>query len=170
YGRSDNPLFVPETIPSPVHAKYIYAVLARGGIGVSPFGRDDNGRGSPDSTIAARLARVGQEYRTLAPMMRELAKWAFEGKITAVVEGEDHGQQTIDLGSWQAIVNFGGFGRGESLPPNAQPVGKMMIVRLSDDKFIAIGTHSRITFKPAGKSRPWQYLKVEEGHFENGTF
>jgi hypothetical protein len=103
-------------------------------------------------------------------MMRELAKWAFEGKITSVVEGEDHGQQTIDLGSWQAIVNFGGFGRGESLPPNAQPVGKMMIVRLSDDKFIAIGTHSRITFKPAGKSRPWQYLKVEEGHFENGTF
>lgn len=172
YGRSDNPLFVPETIPSRVHAKYIYSVLARGGIGFSPFGIDDNGRDSPDSVIAARLAAVGQEYRTLAPMMRELAKWAFEGKITSVVEDEDHGQQTIDLGSWQAIVKFGGFGRGDGLPANPQPVGKMMIVRLSEDKFIAIGTHSRITFKPIGKNsgRPWQYLKVEEGHFENGMF
>jgi len=172
YGRSDNPLFVPETIPSRVHAKYIYSVLARGGIGFSPFGIDDNGRDSPDSVIAARLAAVGQEYRTLAPMMRELAKWAFEGKITSVVEDEDHGQQTIDLGSWQAIVKFGGFGRGDGLPPNPQPAGKMMIVRLSKDKFIAIGTHSRITFKPVGKDsgRPWQYLKVEEGHFENGMF
>jgi hypothetical protein len=172
YGRSDNPLFVPETIPGAVYAKYIYAVLAHGGIGFSPFGIDDNGRDSPDSVITARLTPVGEEYRTLAPMMRELAKWAFEGKITAVVEDENHGPQTIDLGNWQATVNFGGFGRGEDLPPNAQPVGKMMIIRLSEDKFIAIGTHSRITFKPTGKSsgRPWQYLKVEEGHFENGIF
>jgi len=172
YGRNDNPLFVPETIPSAVYAKYIYAVLAHGGIGFSPFGIDDNGEGSPDPVIAARLAPVGQEYRTLAPMMRELAKWAFEGKITSVVEDEDHRQQTIDLGNWQAIVKFGGFGRGDGLPPNPQPVGKMMIVQLSENKFIAIGTHSRITFKPMGKSsgRPWQYLKVEEGHFENGMF
>jgi hypothetical protein len=172
YGRSDNPLFVPETIPGAVYAKYIYAVLARGGIGFSPFGIDDNGRGSADSVIAARLAPLGEEYRTLTPMMRELAKWAFEGKITAVVEGEDHGQQTIDLGSWQAIVHFGREGRGEGLPPNAQPVGKMMIVQLSEDKFITIGTHARITFKPAGPGagRPWQYLKVEEGHFDNGIF
>src|SRR5207247_1160774 len=132
----------------------------------------DNGRGSPDSVISARLRPVGQEYFALAPMMRELAQWAFERKIKSVVEGEDNAQQTIDLGNWQAIVIFGGFGRGTAPPPNLQPVGKMMIVKLSDDKFIAIGTHSRITFKPAGKNsgKPWQYLKVEEGHFENGIF
>jgi hypothetical protein len=172
YGRNDNPLFVPEIISSPVYAKYIYEVIARGGIGFSPFGIDDNGRDSPDSVIAARLRPVGQEYFALAPMMRELAQWTFEGKIKSVVEGEDNAQQTIDLGNWQAIVIFGGFGRGTAPPPNLQPVGKMMIVKLSYDKFIAIGTHSRITFKPTGKNsgKPWQYLKVEEGHFENGIF
>lgn len=171
YGRSDNSLFVPETIASPVHAKYIYEVIARGGIGFSPFGIDDNGRGSPDSLIAAYLQPVGQEYLALTPMMRELAQWAFEGKIKSVVEGEDHAQQIIDLGNWQANVTFGGFGRG-TLSPSPQPVGKMMIAQLSEDKFIAIGTHSRITFKPTGKNsgRPWQYLKVEEGYFENGVF
>jgi hypothetical protein len=171
YGRSDNPLFVPETISSPVQAKYIYEVLARGGIGFSPFGIDDNGRGSADSVVAAQLRPIGQEYVTLAPMMRELARWAFEGKIRSVTEGEDHAQRTIDLGNWQALVTFGGFGRGTT-PPNPQPVGKMMIVQLSDDKFIAIGTDARLTFKPTGRNsgKPWQYLKVEEGHFENDVF
>jgi hypothetical protein len=172
YGRSDNPLFVPETISSSTQAKYIYEVIARGGIGFSPFGIDDNGRGSPDSVITARLHPIAQEYRALAPMMRELAQWTFEGKIKSVVEGEDHAKQTIDLGNWQAMVSFGGFGWGNALPANPQPVGKMMMVQLTDDKFIAIGTHARITFAPTGKNadKPWQYLKVEEGHFEKGVF
>lgn len=172
YGRSDNPLFVPETIASPTHVKYMYEVIARGGIGFSPFGIDDNGRGSHDSVITAHLRPVGQEYLALTPMMRELAQWAFEGKIKSVVEGEDHARQTIDLGNWQAIVTFGGPGRGNDLPVNPQPVGKMMIVQLQDDKFISIGTHARITFKPAGKNagKPWQYLEVQEGHFEKGVF
>jgi hypothetical protein len=114
---------------------------------------------------------IGQEYLTLGPMMRDLAQWAFEGKIRSVVEGEDHVQQTIDLGNWQAIVRFGGFGR-ELLPPNLQAIGKVMIVQLSDDKFIAIGTNARLMFKPAGKNsgKPWQYLEVDEGQFEKGSF
>ena len=171
YGRTDNPLFVPETISSPTHAKYMYEVLARGGIGFSPFGIDDNGQGSPDSVINAHLRPVGQEYLVLAPMMRELAQWAFEGKIRSAVEGEDHAKQTIDLGNWQAVLTFGGFGR-ENAPSNSQPVGKMMIVQLSNDQFIAIGTHTRITFRPTGQhaGKPWQYLKVEEGYFEKGMF
>jgi hypothetical protein len=172
YGRNDNPLFVPETIASPVHAKYIYEVIARGGIGYSPFGIDDNGRGSPDSVIAARLKPVGQEYQALGQMMRPLAQWGFEGKIKTVIEGEDHKEQTIDLGNWQAVVIFGGMGRGSAPPPNQQALGKMMVVQLSDNKFISVGTHARITFKSTGKysGRPWQYLKVEEGNFENGKF
>ena len=118
-----------------------------------------------------RLGPLGQEYLTFAPMMREVAQWAFEGKIETVVEAEDHASQTIDLDNWKAIINFGGSGRG-SAPVNSQPVGKMMIVQFPDDKFIVIGTHSRITFQPTGKNagKPWQYLKVEEGYFDNGVF
>jgi hypothetical protein len=171
YGRSDNPLFVPETISSAVHAKYLYAVMARGGIGFSPFGIDDNGRDSPDSVLAAHWRPVGQEYRALVPMMPQLAQWAFEGRIRSVVEDEDHAPQTIELGDWQATVTFGGFGR-PTLPPNPQAVGKLMIVQLSADTFIAVGTHSRVTFQPTGRNsgKPWQYLKVEEGRFDNGVF
>jgi len=171
YDRPDNPLFIPETGSSAEYAKFIYEVLARGGIGFSPFGIDDNGQGAPEAEIEERLAPVAKEYAMAGPMMRELAKWGFEGKIKAVEEREDHAAQTIDLGSWQATVSFGASGR-RSEQANSQPIGKAMIVQLGENEFFLIGTLCHFTFKPLGanEGKAWQYLKVEEGRFENGVF
>ena len=172
YGRSDNALFVPEAALSTVNAKYLYEVIARSGIGFSPFGIDDNGRQAADSAVAARLLPFAQEYAMATPIMKELAQWGFEGKIRAVVEGDSAAEQTVDLGAWQAVVSFGGEGRGNTAPPNAKPTGKAMIIQLEENKFILIGTLCHFTFRPAGinAGRAWQYLKVEEGHYENGSF
>ena len=103
--------------------------------------------------------------------MRQLAQWAFEGKIKAVTELEDHAQQTIDLGAWQAIVSFGTY-RENKVDTNAKPLGKLMIVQLSRDKFMVMGALCHITFKPLGENigRAWQYIKVEEGTYINGSF
>ena len=171
YDRPDNPLFIPETGSSAEYAKFIYEVLARGGIGFSPFGIDDNGQGATEAEIEERLAPIAQEYAMAGPMMRELAKWGFEGKIKAVEEREDHAAQTIDLGSWQATVSFGASGR-RSEQANSQPIGKAMIVQLGENEFFLIGTLCHFTFKPLGanEGKAWQYLKVEEGRFENGVF
>jgi hypothetical protein len=171
YDRSDNALFVPETGSSAEYAKYIYEVIARGGIGFSPFGIDVNGQGIGEDELAARLAPVAQEYAMAGTMMRELAKWGFDGKIKAVVEREDHAAQTIDLGMWQAIVTFSAAG-GRSAQTNTSPIGKAMVVQLGENEFVLIGTLCRFTFKPAGANagKAWQYLKVEEGHYENGAF
>jgi hypothetical protein len=171
YDRPDNPLFVPETGSSQEYSRFMYDVFARGGLGFSPFGIDDNGQGASEAEITARLAPITQEYAMFSPMMREIAKWGFEGKIKAVVEREDHATQTIDLGNWQAIVTFGPGG-GRSSQPNARPIGKAMVVQLNDNEFVLIGTLCRFTFKPAGANagKAWQYLKVEEGKYENGAF
>jgi hypothetical protein len=171
YDRPDNPLFVPEAALSPDRAKYLYTVIAHGGLGFSPFGIDDNGRGATEAEIAERLAPFATEYAMAAPMMRELAKWGFEGKIKAVVEQENQAEQTIDLGAWQAVVSFG-VGRGDALRINTQPTGKAMIVQLNENRFILIGTLCRISFHPVGNNsgKAWQYLKVEEGRYENGAF
>jgi len=171
YDRPDNPLFVPETGSSAEYARFIYEVLARGGIGFSPFGIDDNGQGATEAEIEERLAPIAQEYAMASPMIRELAKWGFEGKIKAVEEREDHAAQTIDLGSWQATVSFGASGR-RSEQANSQPIGKAMIVQLGENEFFLIGTLCHFTFKPLGanEGKAWQYLKVEEGRFENGVF
>ncbi|HZX58755.1 MAG TPA: DUF5597 domain-containing protein, partial [Mucilaginibacter sp.] len=172
YDRPDNPLFVPEAALIPENAKYLYEVIAHGGIGFSPFGIDDNGSGATSEKIAEHLAPFAQEYEMAAPMMRELAEWSFEGKIKAVVEHDDHAEQTIDLGAWQVVVSFGGDGRGNAAPVYNQATGKLMVVKVDENKFILIGTRCHITFKPTGNNtgKAWQYLKVEEGHFENGVF
>ncbi|MEP7110679.1 MAG: DUF5597 domain-containing protein [Ferruginibacter sp.] len=172
YSRSDNALFVPEAGLSVDKVKYFYEVIARGGIGFSPFGIDDNGGGRTSAEMTERLAPFAKEYAMAAPMMRELAQWGFDGKIKAVVEQEDFASQTIDLGSWKAMVSFGGNGRGNAAPINTRPTGKMMIVQLEENKLILIGTGCHITFEPGGKNtgRAWQYGTVEEGKYENGKF
>jgi len=170
YNRPDNTLFVPEIALNPDNSKYLYEVVARGGIGFSPFGIDDNLVKGNTAETTARLSAFSQEYIALAPMMRELGQWSFEGKISAAVEHDDHAEQTINLGKWQATVSFGGKGNNEQV--NDRTNGKIMIVQLDENKFILIGTHCHITFKPIGNNagRAWQYLKVEEGVYKKGVF
>ena len=100
-----------------------------------------------------------------------MAKWSFDGKIKAVVEHEDHADQTIDLGAWQAAVSFGTRRGGESFP-NKEPHGKMMIVQFGENQFMLIGSLCQVTFRPTDKNngKAWQYLKVEEGSYHNGLF
>jgi len=171
YARVDNPLFVPEIGSSPDYVRYFYSVLANGGIGFSPFGIDDNGNGEKKEETEVRLASIAKEYAMATPMMRELAKWSFEGKIKSVVEREDHAEQTIDLGSWQVTVTFGAA-RRSAVQANAKPISKAMIVQLSENEFLLVGTLCHFTFKPLGANygKAWQYLKVEEGKYENGSF
>jgi Domain of unknown function (DUF5597)/Beta-galactosidase len=172
YDRPDNALFVPELAWNPDKVKYLYEVIARGGIGYSPFGADNNGDGSTKTETTARLAPFAKEYALLNPMMREFSKWGYEGRIRAVVEHEDHAAQIIELGKWQAIVNFGSGERIASDKINEQPTGKLMVVKMADDEFILVGTSCRISFRPAGRDsvRAWQYGKAEEIHYEKGTF
>jgi hypothetical protein len=172
YDRPDNALLVPEIGSRSVNAKYFYTLLAHGGIGFSPFGIDDNGHPEADTNLAKRLAPFASAYATAAPMAGELAQWAFDGKIKAVVEQDDHAPQTIDLGTWKAIVSFGGDGRANAAPIHDQPVGSLMIVQLDENKYLLVGTRCHLTFLPAGKNtgRAWQYDKVEEGKFEHGAF
>jgi hypothetical protein len=172
YDRSDNPLFVPEIGSSAEYVRYLYAVLAHGGIGFSPFGIDNNGPGpAGDAANEARLASIAQEYAMAGPMIRELAKWGFEGKLKAVVEREDHAEQTIDLGAWQAIVTFGAT-RGHAAQANVQPIGKALVAQLGESEFVLVGTQCHFTFRPVGANtgKAWQYLKVAEGRYENGVF
>ncbi len=171
YNRPDNALFVPEAGLIHDNVKYLYATLGNSGIGFSPFGIDDNTLAAADTAALSKLEAYGQEYAALAPMMREVAQWAFEGKLKAVVEHEDHAAQTLDFEGWQANVGFGG-GRSNTLPGNPKTDGKAMIAHLDQHTFILMGTGCRVSFSPLGNNagKAWQYLKVEEGSFVDGQF
>ncbi|HEY4110844.1 DUF5597 domain-containing protein [Puia sp.] len=167
YSRTDNPLFVPEIGLRPENAKYFDAVLARGGIGFSPFGIDNVGAAEPSS----RLDPFAANYAVVAPMMPQLAKWNLEGKIKAVVESDDHAPQSLDLGSWQILVHFG-LGEREKLSANPNSDGKLMIIQLQENEFLLIGDKCHVVFQPAGRNagKAWQYGTVEEGSYEQGEF
>ncbi|MGN6639758.1 MAG: DUF5597 domain-containing protein, partial [Mucilaginibacter sp.] len=171
YSRPDNALFVPEAGLEREKAKYLYEVIAHGGIGFSPFGIDDNGNSETASETRERLAPFASQYEATVPMMRELAKWAFGGKIKAVVEREDHAEQKIALGAWQAVVHFG-IGERDILKTNQASDGKLLIMQLSENQFLLMGAKCHVVFQPSGKNsgKPWQYLKVEDGSYKNGQF
>ncbi len=183
YARPDNALFVPEIGRSPEYARYFHAALGRGAIGFAPFGLDYTGYadaplGAPPVTEET-LAPFALNYRAIGPMMREIARLNFEGSVYADVEQDDVAQpdvplRTLALGAWEATVAYGlpSFGDGVVPRGNPQPVGRALIARLAEDQFLVTGFFCRVRFRPAGADadRPWQYLHVEEGRYENGVF
>lgn len=157
YARKDNALLVPEAALTSDKVRYLYSVLAHGGIGFAPFGIDG---GSADS-----LEPFGREYAILSTL--PIAEWAAQGMISALLEPDDH----IELDGWQAKAIFG-TGRGDRRQPNVRAAGKALLIQLDKNTFLAMGTLARLTFQPtgAGKGKAWQYLKVEEGVYDNGIF
>lgn len=122
YSRPDNALFVPETGGTGNGSRMCFAALGRGAIGWSPFGLDYT-RATPES-----IAPVGMNYRMLEPIMREVARLNFEGKVKAVEEEAGQASATLDFGAWSAIINFtgsgrrpGGFGAGGGAAAAASP-------------------------------------------------
>jgi beta-galactosidase GanA len=88
YGRSDNPLFVPETGGSPEQARMCFAALGRRAIGWSPFGLDytvysDYPLGASRLNEES-LGQVALNYKMLEPIMRQAARLSFEGMLQAV--------------------------------------------------------------------------------------
>jgi hypothetical protein len=160
----DNPLFVPEIGSSPEYVSYFYPVLRMAELVFHLLASTTNGLVRKKKKPKTRLASIARNMRWQNPMMRELAKWSFEGKIKSVVEREDHAEQTINLGLWQLTVSFGAS-RRNNIEVNSHPIGKAMVVQLGENEFILIGTLCHFTFKPLGanEGKAWQYLKVEEG-------
>ena len=194
YHRDDNPLFVPET-GGAANARFLFSALGLQAIGFSPFGMDytrgqDTGPGSrqPDEFLAWAM-----NYRLIGPMQREIARLNFEGKLKAVAEEPPKVVDTLPFGDWNAVVSYGARRDGQAVG-NAEPTGRAMVAQLKDNQFLVTGFFCRVDFRPAGTGQQrksqhslegtgqvpsalidsrWrhrQFLRVEEGTYENGVF
>jgi beta-galactosidase GanA len=178
YHRPDNAMFIPETGSRASYARYFFAALGHQTIGFSPFGLDQTGY--LNFPLGAQrvdkelLDTFGLNYELVGPMQREIAKLNFEGKLQAVSEEKGIASQSLEFGSWKATVSYGlhQFGPGDHPPGNPEPIGRAFIAQLKDNEFLVAGFFSRVDFKPndasTGKQR--QFTRVEEGHYENGTW
>ncbi len=199
YHRPDNALFVPETTGSPRSARFFFAALGLQAIGYSPFGLDYTRArppmpGEPNSKNAF-LDPTAQNYRLIAPMMREIAKLNFEGKLQAAAEPDDEAPQILHFADWDAVVTFK-FRRfpGQNANETHEPLGRALVAQIGANKFLVTGMDCIVDFRPAGTPEQqkaggivfgtgqepsakingkWihrQFLRVEQGHYVNGVF
>jgi hypothetical protein len=195
YHRPDNPLFVPET-GGPNNPRFFFSALGLQAIGFSPFGLDyTHSPATPDPAHPREeaLAPWALNYRLVAPMMRDVARLNFEGKLQATAEEQGKPTQILPFGTWDAVISYGASGR-RAAAGNATPQGRVLVAQLKDNQFLIAGYFCRVDFRPAGteaqrKSQQiavgngqnpsahidgkWQhrqFLRVEEGAYENGAF
>jgi hypothetical protein len=186
YHRDDNALFVPETSGSAGVSRFFFTVLGMQGIGFSPFGLDYSVN-APPAAGASRAALdaatpgptgdalfpTAQNYRLIAPMMREIARLNFEGKLKTSVEETGKAAEPLQFGQWSATIAYGATGRGggRGTPPaNPNPTGRVLVAQLGDNQFLVTGLSVRVDFRPNGADKRRQFMRVDEGTYENGVF
>ena len=177
YHRPDNAMFVPETGNNPEYARYLFTVLGRGAIGYSVFGMDATGYlNAPlgaDRIDEETIAPFAQLYHALGPMGGVVAKLNFEGKLQGVSEDPAAHTQTMSFAKWTAKVSYGlpQFGGwGLTAPGNKKPQGGALVAELGPDEFLVTGAFSRLDFEPSKAGAQRQFLRVEEGRYENGIW
>jgi beta-galactosidase GanA len=197
YHRPDNALFIPETSGAVHEARFLFSALGLQAIGYSPFGLDytRNRPAQPGDQDAqnAFFEPTAQNYRLIGPMMRDIALLNFEGKLQATAEVESEPSHVLHFGNWDALVSYGSGGRSPN-KGNPEPVGRALVAQLKDNQFLVSGYACRVDFRPAGTEQQrksgtivagvgqtpsalidgkWQhrqFLRVEEGVYENGAF
>ena len=75
----------------------------------------------------------------------------------------------MDFGSWQAVITFGAGGRNNSTSGNPTPIGRALVAQLGENEFLVTVAYGKIGFTPASGAH-CDYLRVEEGGYENGVF
>ena len=173
YARPDNALLVPETGGPAGYPRLCFAALGLGAIGWAPFGLDYTSystepQGAPRMSDEA-LAPIALNYKMLEPMMREVARLNFEGKLQAIAEEPGQARQTMDFGGWKAVVTFGAGGRNNSTRGNDTPVGRALIAQLGESDFLVAGVYGKIDFT-SSTGRKRSFRRVEEGGYEGGVF
>jgi beta-galactosidase GanA len=177
----DNALMVPEMGNAAGYARYVYLILGRGALGVAPFGIDyasysnyPLGSKYTDRRMVEPFAAV---YRAFAPMQRQWARWAFEGRTHGVAEGEDRAPQSVALDGWEATVSFREFQFGERAwlkdksdypDGTGTPGGGVAIAQIGPDEFVLVGQQTRIKLAggPAKAGKMTTVARVEEGRFD----
>ncbi len=189
YHRPDNALYVSEIGNAQPFARYFFAALGHQAIGFAPFGTDFTGYSNyplgAAEFDAETLAHFAAIYGVFAPMAREWAALAFEGRtwgvaeaVGAVESGAADAEatahtQNVDLGKWAAEITYGRPSFGNPTPTgNAPAAGGVAIAKLGEDEFLVTGLRARVSFAPAGELDGEQmiYVRVEEGHYADGEW
>lgn len=178
FQRADNALWIPEIGSRPAYARFLYAMLGRGAIGVSPFGMDyfdysnhPLGSLATDRRLVQPFERV---YRMFAPIQRQWAQWALDGRTRGMAEGDDRQPQQLDFPGWTARLSYrlGRFGEAgwggefaQPAPGTEEPNGGAAMAQIGPDEFLLIGQNVRVRME-AATGTTGMLLRAEQGRFD----
>ncbi len=171
YRRPDNPLLIPETGGWGQFARYMfYAVGDYGAVGWAPFGFN-----AREGDLNERLEDVAANYRLLGPAGEKIAELQAGGRLRAAVEEDQLNNIWLDFDGWESVTYFGAvtpsYG-GLYAAGTEEKTGRVLIGQSGENEFWVMGFDGRVTFRPkrGGGSRNAQFVRVEEGRFENGKW
>jgi hypothetical protein len=195
YHRDDNPLFLPESgcpgcdPDSGDFTRYFFTVLGLQGIGYSESGN------RPEPSLARNFTLVWPMQREIARLNFEGNLQAVAEPVHT--KGEDQGdpRQTMRFGTWKAVVKYGSARFGPATTAwNTIPEGRALVAQLGENQFLVAGYFCTVDFFPAGTEKQqktehivdgagqipsalidgkWQhrqFMRVEQGVYENGVF
>jgi hypothetical protein len=182
YHRGDNALYIPETGGSP---RFFFFALGHQTVGFSPFGLDftriktipDAAR--PKDELLTPWARTGTKefvapfvptYSLIGPMARDIARLNFDGKLQTAAEEQGKVTQTLSFGSWDAVVSYGVWARNGRPVGNPQPMGGVLVAQIANDQFLVAGFYCRVDFRPTAPNQHREFLRIEQGTYQNGAF
>jgi hypothetical protein len=176
YSRRDNPLFVPETIPGPMGARYMfYAIGEYHSLSFAPFGIDMSL--GPDSPFAGMdlMSGVAANYKLFAPAVEEISRLQQANAIQVAVEEDRITDLRLTFPKFESVVTFGKptpsygglFGSGTK-----NRTGRALLAELGLDEFLIGGFDALVRFLPRRGSelRNAQFLWAEEGSFVSGAW
>lgn len=169
YGRKDNPLMVPETGGSNAVARYMfYALGDYGALSFAPFGVD-----TPGIDELPIIKGLSANFKLFAPLVTVFPQWQAERPMKSMVEEEFLVDRLVEFDKWQVLSQFGSVGPGYGglyATGTKERTGRALAVDLGNDEFIIMGFDARVTFRPRYSDKKTQYLRVEQGTFENGEW
>ena len=194
YSREDNSLFIPESSPTGIAnaLNMIEAAADPRFAGVACFGAatalDEDGNLLPEAREVALSMRT---IASVAPLLEQRA-----GTVYAIVQQEFMDKQYLRLPGWHVeclftSANPSRFGLGSFINPLApsnrdlmETRGRGLLIQTGENEFYLAGCGIRADFRmrpEIGYERSYvqltsrmngtlNFLSVEEGHFEHGTW
>ena len=128
----------------------------------------------------ATLDAFALPYATIGRMMRDWALIASNNPTWGAAKPDDGSSMSKTMGDWTIKTDWGEWQFGQkdwtwlkSAPPAwaNEPVGGVAVAQLSDDTFLVIGDHVRVTIAPSTATVPnGTLVSVEEGYFDSGRW
>ena len=181
YGRSGNPLFVPESAgDTRGAANAFYAIGQHRAIGYSPFGIDNVARlmgFGPDGAQPAgsqpppdvETLPFSVAYKTLAQLAPSILEHQSKGTIAAASLNRQKPDQQIELGDYILNVSLPRNRRAPAVAPDVTGYGIFMAT--GPDEYLVAGNNLQITFTPNTPGPPIAGIaRQENGRFENGKW